>query len=466
MKKPIILLLLILSLAFVLRAQNLSGMAHFEHDQEYAANFAYSVIKEYPIQLIGQGLSIRPFFMGPIYFYFLTPFFFLSNLHPIGGAFGSIILGLINILVIFIIGQKMFNKATGLIGAFIYAFAFRYIDYDWNATPTYSSFFIVLLTWFCFYKLWHGNFKFLPFLAFLFGLYTSIHPIYFPFYIAFLVLLIIRFKKFYSSKKFPSLKQIILAILLFLVPLSPLLLFESLRGFFELKQFIEFYQANEFHKIGSGTLLHYFYTIFTEPYQIFNLRLFNPDLLFMGILTIVLLLNFAKVGFWKDRFHAIALVITFLTFLFYYARFPGQVPEYYFLALAFLTIFYLSATLSLLLNFRLGKIILSLILGYFLIYNFGLLQNRYQDPSLINLKNKDEIVKEIVKRQPKDSEFFASYIANPGWNTGFDYLFSYYERVPKKDAVKKQNYTLVLPKSLSPGSINISSGNVGLILPR
>jgi len=37
-------------------------------------------------------------FVGPWYFYFLVPFYALSGLHPLGGAIGSVVLGLITII--------------------------------------------------------------------------------------------------------------------------------------------------------------------------------------------------------------------------------------------------------------------------------------------------------------------------------------------------------------------------------
>ena len=67
------LLFLILIMAVILRFYRLSEMASLDFDQEYASNFAYRVLREFPIQMIGQGLSVQGLFMGPWYFYFLVP---------------------------------------------------------------------------------------------------------------------------------------------------------------------------------------------------------------------------------------------------------------------------------------------------------------------------------------------------------------------------------------------------------
>ena len=104
------LLFLILIMAVILRFYRLSEMASLGFDQEYASNFAYRVLREFPIQMIGQGLSVQGLFMGPWYFYFLVPFYMIFHLHPLGGAIGSVILGLITILAYYYFGNKIFGK--------------------------------------------------------------------------------------------------------------------------------------------------------------------------------------------------------------------------------------------------------------------------------------------------------------------------------------------------------------------
>src|SRR3989344_7542643 len=120
-KRHYILLIIVLIAAF-LRFYRLPEMANFDYDQEYASGFAYTVLKEYPIKLIGQGLSVEGLFMGPIYFYYLVPFFSLFNLHPIGGFVGSVFLGLFTIIIYYIVANKLFGFPAGIIAALFKAF--------------------------------------------------------------------------------------------------------------------------------------------------------------------------------------------------------------------------------------------------------------------------------------------------------------------------------------------------------
>lgn len=451
-----VLFLVILALATFLRFYRLPEMASFDFDQEYAANFAYSVLKEYPIQLIGQGLSVEGLFMGPLYFYYLVPFFFFSNLHPLGGFVGSAILGTITVAAYFFVGKSLFGVKAGLIAVFIRAVIFTELLHDWAMTPAYSSELLVLLTWWIFYKYWEGEVKYLPLLGLIFGLYTSIHPILFPFYLVFLALLLIK-------RKLPNFKTLALSFTTFIIPLLPLIIFEFFHQFWEVRTLISFFNG------ASGGGLHY-----PSLYFKFNIAEFQRILSFHFIpaptfliifLFIFLLLVIQKPGFWKNKFHSTLPLITYFIFLIYYALFPKKIPEYYFLALTSLAIFYTGATLSLLKKSKISLIILTLILVNITYVNFQQIWERWNNSSLITLANKDFIVKEILKNQPKDQEFFVSYIKYPGWNTGFDYLFKLYGQIPQTREASPPVYSIVIPKFLSPGNLKAISGNIGLILP-
>lgn len=456
-KKPFILLLIILLISAILRFYRLPEMANFDFDQEYASNFAYAVLKEYPLQLIGQGLSIQGLFMGPLYFYFLVPFYALTNLHPIGGYIGSVVLGIITIFAYYWVGKKIFNTTAGLIAAFFRGVLFSFIDADWTLTPAFSSDIMVVITAFLFYKYWHGEIKSLIPLGFVFGLFTSFHPILFPFYLVFTVIFILK-------RKIPSFKILTLSSLAFLLPLTPLILFEFLHNFLEVKQLISLFSGNLTEsKNYFESLIKYILVNLYEPYRMFGITNIPKVYFSYGLFAILLFLSFKKIGFWKDSFHKVFFITTYLVFILYYTFFPTNVSEYYFSAIGILIILYTSASLSLL-----AKKYLPLLLGILVIIsivNIKAVVGKWNYPALITLAHKDFIVKEILKRQPNDQEFFVSYIKNPGWNFGFDYLFKLYGHLPQTKEVKPPIYTIVIPKALSEGPDRITSGNIHLILP-
>jgi 4-amino-4-deoxy-L-arabinose transferase-like glycosyltransferase len=430
-------------------------MAPFEFDQEYAANFAYSVIKEFPIQLIGQGLSVQGLFMGPLYFYYLVPFYFIFSLHPLGGILGSIILGMITVLVYFVIGKKFFGEKAGLILAFWRATFMSKIQVDWDVIPSMSSELLVIVTWYLFYLYWQGKTKYLPLLGLVFGLYTSFHPILFPFYFVFVILFLIK-------RNVPKLKTFLLSLVGFIIPLAPLIIFEYLHSFWEVK--------NLFSVIGKGEpvtfsrFLYHLYVNIREPNLVFGLHLKAYWLLFALVGISILILIYKKIDFWKENFHKTMLAITFVVFIVYYSLFPTHVPEYYFLGISVLFFFYTGGLLGILAKKKSLKGVVWLILAYLAIVNFCLLKKGWDYPFSSSYYHKEKIVKEIIKRKPQDSEFYVSYIKEPGWNFGFDYLFKLYGEVPQTKEAKKPIYTIVIPKSLSPGNLDFVSGNIGLIV--
>lgn len=455
------LFLIILVFAFGLRCYRLPEMAYFDFDQEYASNFAYSVLREFPIQMIGQGLSIQGLFMGPLYFYYLVPFFALFNLHPIGGAVGSAILGLVIITAYYYYGNKLFGKSAGLIAAFLRAFLFFKLEADWSMVPSYSSELLVLVTWYCFYQYWQGNTKHLPLLGLVFGLYTSFHPILFPFYLVFLILLIIRRVR-------PNLRVLLLSIGAFIVPITPLLLFEYFHEFLEVKRLIELFSNSRPESITLSTakLVTYMDTIMAGLQPLLGLNI-NPPFLLSGMVLIAMLIfTLRRIHVWQASFHLLTLGITFLVFVLYYYFLPVHVSEYYFLAPVSLLFFYLSGILGYLAFKPIIKLAVIVFLTYVVFANIKLLdQKKWSNPSLTTLAHKDRIVKAIVERQSKGREFFVSYISLLGWDFGFKYLFKLYDRKPYDSPMESATYTIVIPKSLSLESIDISSGNVGLILP-
>lgn len=432
-------------------------MAPFDFDQEYAVNFAYNVLHVYPIQLIGQGLSVEGLFMGPWYFYYLVPFFAITGLHPLGGFIASIIFSFLIILTYFLVGKSLFGIKEGFIAAFIRSILVTEIGNDLSMAPAYASELFVLITWFLFYKYWRGQTKYLPFLGFVFGLYTSIHPILFPFYIVFLILILLK-------RKLPSIKLTILSTVTFLIPITPLIIFEYLHNFLEVRRLLEIFGLDSSGANHISNIIKYLSFNIKEPQRILAFNFIPKEFFIFLFLSITLLLILKQMGFWKDSFHKISLLITYSVFIIYYTFFPTHVPEYYFQALTTLTILYVSANLIFLTKKRL-LIVLLIILINITVTNIQGLQTKWNSPSSVSFNQKDTIVKEIIKRTPQNQEFYVAYIKEPGWNFGFDYLFKYYGKIPQTREAKPPVYTIVIPKSLSVGSLDIISGNIGLILP-
>lgn len=447
----------IIIIAAFLRFYRLPEMAPFDFDQEYAANFAYRVTADYPIQLIGQPLSVEGLFMGPLGFYVFTPFYFLTSLHPIGGSIGAVIIGLIIIYCYFLVGRALFGEVAGLISALIRAISFIEIGNDLSPAPLLISELLVLFLWLSFYKYWHNNVKFLPTLALILGLFTSMHPVQFPFYLVAAVLLLIRV---------PPLKIGLMSVGAWILPLTPLLIFEYLHNFLEIRRLVELFTTSGVDNSLKWSVAKMAQYNLTEISRLLGVDLMGREWLGVGVVLIVAILVIRKIGWWANSWHWIMLALTYGSFFIYYSLLPKGLTEYYFLGLTTLAILYLGGLLSMLKRKALLPVLM-LVMVNISLFNGKVLWEKWTNPSLANLAHKETIVKEILTYQQSFSnkKFYVSYIAHPGVNFGFDYLFKFYGQIPQKDPGSLPIYTIVLPKSLSEGSIDRSAGNIGLILP-
>ena len=452
--------LLILVIAGAIRFYRITEMAGFDYDQENGSYIVYSILNGNPIRLIGQELSFGGMFMGPFYYYLLVPFYFLSHLHPIGGFVGSAITGLIIITAYYLLGNYLFGRPVGLIAAFLRSILFEELLHDWSMIPSYACEILILATWFCFYKIWNKEKLdfYIPAIAFIFGLYTSMYPILFPFYFVFIVVLALR-------KIWPKKDIILKSVAAFILAVSPLIIFEFKFGFIQLRRFIEIIRFNSQLNKNGSSLTYFFKYNLSEFTRILGFGFLPKATALILIFLVLGLLIYNKEGFWKGRFHFIVLSVTYLIFILFFTYLPTHVSDNYFLTLSTLALLYIAGTLGIFTKNLLGTLLVFGILLNIAVFNLGLLKARWDNPSLTTLYHKEAIVKEIIRRVPADKEFYVSYISTPGWNWGFKYLFRYYDKIPIEGNAKDPVFTIVIPKELSAESIDISSGSVGLILP-
>ncbi len=458
--KDLIILLAIVFVGLFLRLYKLPSMVGFDFDQEYAAMFAQTILKVYPVQMIGQGLSIQGLFMGPFYFYYLVPFFALTHLDPIGGYLGSIFLGIGTIILYYVVLHSVFGKTAGILGAWLVSTLLFYIQYDWAMAPTYSSIFIILITWFCLYNYWHGHTVYLLLLSFIFGMYTSIHPILFPFYFVFLLVCVMK-------RRVPSLQISLFSLLLFITPLTPLLLFEYFRHFLEFKTLLSLHGSSSAEVKTFATLVDYGSILFRFPVLLFQLPLVGVSASAFSTLFYAspVILSIKKIGFWKDRFHIFMVIATVAVFLCYYYVLPTHVPEYYFIGAESIIFIYIVASLALLYKTK-AKLFLLIFLGLVFALNFTRLVALWRSPGGYSLEAKEYILREIKNRQRDNPNFAIFYNIDGGQDYGLGYLTRLYGIEPRG----KPNtvYEIVLPPSRTKDKIDIlsPSKNIGVVIYR
>jgi len=453
---------LILLAAFLIRVHKLYYVVPHAYDQEYVTNFVLDVVRVYPIKYVGQGLSIQGLFMGPFYFYFFVPFYLITNLHPIGGFVGSILFGMLIITVYYYCVSKIFGQRAGLIASFLRAFNYVSIEADWAMVPSASSDLSVILVWFCLYKIYKNKFNYIYLLALIFGLFSSFHVVQFPFYLIFLILIIIW------KKRIP-IKKYLLSFIIFMIPNIPIILFDYWRKWAMGKKILMMLTG----KSSSGGQINIFSKLFTMITVVVNflnsvISLKNKFLLINFLIFgvfIYYLTFYLKKKYKKNLgFHLPIFYITLVVFILYYTLFPSHVPEYYLQATAVMFIIYLSFLISQLFKHKIARYFLTGYAIYYLIVCIFLTNKQWSHPKLRTLGHKEFIVDKIVEDAKDKNDFAISYITTPGWSFGFESLF----RLKNKEPTGKGSvYTIVSPiDKLKPSEIDVVSGNVGLVYPK
>src|SRR5437016_1790147 len=98
------LILLILILAAFLRIYRISDYMTFLGDEGRDVLVAKEILHGH-FTLLGPRSSAGDFFMGPAYYYFITPFLWLFNYDPVGPAIMVALFGVATVYLIYIVGK-------------------------------------------------------------------------------------------------------------------------------------------------------------------------------------------------------------------------------------------------------------------------------------------------------------------------------------------------------------------------
>ena len=227
-----IILIIILSVASFFRFYRIDEYITFLGDE------GRDVLKVYEIlhgnfTLLGPTASVGGFFLGPIYYYFMTPFLWLFNYDPVGPAIMVALFGIATVWLIYRVGKEFFGSPVGLIAAGLYAISPLVVTYSrssWNPNP--MPFFSLLTLYLIYKALRKNSFKLFILSGFLFGITMQLH--YLALFLGVIISAYILLYNFvYSKSIFFSkiIKQYIFIFLGFIVGWSPFLAFEIRHGF-------------------------------------------------------------------------------------------------------------------------------------------------------------------------------------------------------------------------------------------
>jgi len=235
------LIILLTIIGSFLRLYNIKATISFMGDQGRDVRIVRDLLQKGDPILVGPTTSVGKIQLGPLYYYYMAPWLWLFNYDPVGPAVGVAILGIISIPLLFFICKSMFNKNVANIATALYTFSVVVIintRSSWNPNPMPL---VAMLLIYSLFNVWAKNSNKHVVLSILwFAIALQLH--YMILLISPLILIVLGFYIYKSSSKINAIKYLFLASLLFVVSLTPLIIFDLRHNFINTKGFLEFFQ--------------------------------------------------------------------------------------------------------------------------------------------------------------------------------------------------------------------------------
>jgi 4-amino-4-deoxy-L-arabinose transferase-like glycosyltransferase len=244
----------ILLLGGFLRLWRIAEYLTFLGDEGRDALAVWKIVTLKHLTLIGPSTSVGSMYLGPIYYYLMAPFLWLSRLDPVGPAIMVALLGIATIYLVYLVGKEFFNSWVGLIASLIYAISPVVIFHSrssWN--PNVMPFFTLLFIYSLFKLAREQNYRFLMVASFSLAVALQSH------YLGILLLplcvweWLVVFKK--SKKRQALLRYSVYSTLIFcFLFIFPLVWFDLRHHFLNSKALMAFIKNRESTGVDLGII--------------------------------------------------------------------------------------------------------------------------------------------------------------------------------------------------------------------
>jgi 4-amino-4-deoxy-L-arabinose transferase-like glycosyltransferase len=417
--KSQITLFFILLTALFLRVYKLDELLQFYYDQGRDALVIHRLIHDHKLFLIGPVTGIEGIFLGPFFYYLITPFYLLGGGSPV---FVTAVLGwlsVLGILILFILGREFFGWRTSLMGVIIYTFSYSLVTFSrWLANPNPLPLFSCLIL-LGLLKIYRGESKFWPWVGFLLGLSLQLEAagavFFLPATLAFII---------WQRKKIKNRRLIMGALVVFLITLLPQIVFNFRHQGILFSAFKKFLLAERAFKFSFWSVLKlrlatYFDVFFSKLFYGYKLA----GQIFLIIFTFSAFI-FRRKFPQKAKILLIWLFSPLLGFLFYQGNF-GYVWDYYFAGAWPVFILLVAFILANLSKNIAGKILLFTFFILFFWINLSLLKTYYRIGIGILLRDQLAAI-DWVYQDAKTSDFNIDVYVPPVIPYAYDYLFKWY----------------------------------------
>lgn len=419
-KVEALLLLGILALALFLRLYRIDGFMTFLGDEGRDVRIVRDLITKGDLVFIGPQTSVGNMYLGPLYYYMMAPALFLSGLNPVGPAIMVALISVITVFFTWYVTREWFGKVAAAVAALLYAvspIAIIYGRTSWNPNPMPI---FALLAIYGIYQVWQKKKYFwLPIIGIGAAFALQMHYLgllLLPTLGLFWLFTLRKLRREKQSTKIFS-KNTLLAVGLFLLLMSPLLLFDIKHQWMNTHAFLSMISA----KSGVFDLAHFLSKPFSLTAFVFT-ALFsgiqNPSVIATIVITALVIISLFKKYFETP----VRLLIAWLVFPILGLSLYNQPVYIHYFGLIYPAIFIFSGLVfsSFSKINDLTKYLSILFIAVFLIYDlvhspaFGTPNNQ--------LKRTEETVDSIISKS-QNKPFNFGLIAKQNYDESYRYFF-------------------------------------------
>ncbi|MFZ2153355.1 MAG: glycosyltransferase family 39 protein [Microgenomates group bacterium] len=395
----------IIILAIFTRFYKIYDYAEFLGDQGRDVVIVSYFLKNGDLFFIGPQTSIGNMYLGPFYYYlFMVPGLLLSWFNPLGPALIVAALGVLTVFFVYHYSQEWFNTQTAIVASLLYALSpvvIKYSTFSWN--PNIMPLFALLFIHFILQK------KYI-YASIAFIICLNSH------FLALLLLPTALIIMVYQ-KSFPV-KELLIALAIFLISLTPQILFDIKHQGQNINAFIHFFSQRET-------------TINLKPYKAIPLvvPLFNQVntrllagkdtnfgyLLSLIFLTLIVVDIFSQYRHRRPNIYLIALYLWLAISLVGLALYKQHIYDHYFGFIYPAVIILFSYLIT-----RLPPLVFTPIL--ILTISFSLIQNPLRWPAPRQMATTLQITRSIVDSAGTEP-FNFSLLAKMNYDPGYRYYF-------------------------------------------
>ncbi len=441
-KELLPIVLIILAGAF-LRLYRIRDYQTFLGDEGRDVLVVYGILHGHPT-LLGPVASVGGFFLGPIYYYIMTPFLLLSRFDPVGPAVMVVLFALATIYLIYHVGREFFDEKAALIAALFFATSPVVVDAtrsSWN--PNIMPFFS-LASLYCVYKAVERKSRKLFLLTgFLLGIAIQLHYLAtFLGFTVFIYVLIVSFRL--KINWLQVVKNYLIMFAGFLIGFSPFLMFEVRHLFINTRNVIKFIFQSGDTGVGGNSLeiAHFAFNrmfgglVFNYPiprnfYQYPN----NVITLWLLIFSIA---SLAAIAYFlyrfkesKDKNKYILFTLWGALGIILFGLYKNAIYDYYLGYLFPLPFFIFGVFFSGLMRSNLTKVLVGIAIAFLVLLNFNFSHLRHQPNRLIN---QTKTISDFVIKQAGGRPYNFALISKS--NT--DDAYRYFMKLEHKDPVTIQ----------------------------